>query len=82
LAMDPGMNVVWIGSAILVLGLCIMLYMPHRKLWLIIRTESNGAHVTLAGMTNRNNLVFNQAFNDLFTQLDKDFTESSSRSIS
>jgi len=75
LAMDPGMNVVWFGSAMLVLGLCIMLYMPHRKLWLIIRPESKGVHITLAGMANRNHLVFNQDFNDLFTQLDKDFTE-------
>jgi len=78
LAMDPGMNVVWFGSAMLVIGLCIMLYMPHRKLWLIIRPESKGVHVTLAGMANRNHLVFNQAFNDLFTQLDKDFAERSS----
>ncbi len=75
LAMDPGMNVVWFGSAMLVLGLCIMLYMPHRKLWLIIRPVSKGVHITLAGMANRNHLVFNQSFNDLFTQLDKDFAE-------
>ena len=37
LAKDPGMNVVWVGSAILVIGLCIMFYVPHRKLWLVIR---------------------------------------------
>jgi len=80
LAKDPGMNVVWFGSAMLVIGLCIMLYMPHRKLWLIIRPESKGVHVTLAGRANRNHLVFNQDFNDLFTQLDQDFAESSLRS--
>jgi len=80
LAMDPGMNVVWFGSAMLVIGLCIMLYMPHRKLWLIIRPASKGVHVTLAGMANRNHLVFNQDFNDLFTRLDEDFPQSSLRS--
>jgi len=78
LARDPGMNVVWFGSAMLVIGLCIMLYMPHRKLWLIIKPESSGVHISLAGMANRNHLVFNQAFNDLFTQLDKDFAKRSS----
>ncbi|MFQ5345207.1 MAG: cytochrome c biogenesis protein ResB [Mariprofundus sp.] len=72
-AQDPGMNVVWIGSAMLVIGLCIMFYMPHRKLWLIIRPVSDGVHISLAGMANRNHLVFNQAFNALFTQMDKDF---------
>ncbi|MDQ6981700.1 MAG: cytochrome c biogenesis protein ResB [Mariprofundus sp.] len=75
LAMDPGMNVVWFGSAMLVIGLCIMLYMPHRKLWLIIHPESKGLHITLAGMTNRNHLIFDQVFNDMFTQLDQDFRQ-------
>jgi len=78
LAMDPGMNVVWVGSAMLVIGLCIMFYMPHRKLWLIVRPVSGGLHISLAGMANRNHLVFNQAFNDLFTQLDKDFAQGKS----
>ncbi len=76
LAQDPGMNVVWIGSALLVIGLCIMLYMPHRKLWLIIRHEGSGKkmHVSLAGMANRNQLSFEQTFNLLFTELGQDFS--------
>ncbi len=76
LARDPGMNVVWIGSAILVIGLCIMLYMPHRKLWLIVRHDKSGnkVHVSLAGMANRNQLSFEQAFNLLFTKLGQDFS--------
>jgi len=74
LAQDPGMNIVWIGSALLVIGLCIMLYMPHRKLWLIIRHDKSGnkMHVSLAGMANRNQLSFEQAFNLLFTELGHD----------
>ena len=82
LTQDPGMNIVWIGSALLVIGLCIMFYMPHRKLWLIIRSDSEGQTVQLAGMATRNHLVFNQAFNDLFTKLDKDFSDQVSRSES
>ena len=78
LAQDPGMNVVWAGSAMLVIGLCIMFYMPHRKIWLIIRPDASGSHITLAGMVNRNPLVFKTAFHDLFTQLDSDFTTRSS----
>jgi len=73
LAKDPGMNVVWVGSAILVIGLCIMFYMPHRKLWLVIRPEGDKLNVAFAGLTNRNQMAFNQTFNDLFTQFDEDF---------
>lgn len=75
LAKDPGMNVVWIGSAILVFGLCIMFYMPHRKLWLVVRSGEEQTEVQLAGITNRNMMSFKQTFNDLFTNLDKDFDQ-------
>ncbi|WP_167632255.1 cytochrome c biogenesis protein ResB [Mariprofundus ferrooxydans] len=78
LARDPGMNVVWIGSALLVFGLCIMFYMPHRKLWLIVQPKDGGMTVTLAGMVNRNHLVFNKDFHDLFTKLGDDFAGLSS----
>jgi len=76
LAQDPGMNVVWIGSAILVIGLCIMFYMPHRKLWFVIRQDGEKTEVTFAGMTNRNQIAFKETFNDLFTKLDEEFTRS------
>jgi len=68
---DPGMNIVWIGSAILVIGLCIMFYMPHRKLWLIVKPAGDKLEVSLAAMTNRNEMAFEQTFNDLFTKLTK-----------
>jgi cytochrome c biogenesis protein len=75
LARDPGMNVVWVGSAILVIGLCIMFYMPHRKLWLIIRPESKHLNISLAGMAVRNPIAFDRAFHDLLTKLDEDFAD-------
>ncbi len=74
-AQDPGMNVVWLGSAILVIGLCIMFYLPHRKLWLIIEPKSGGARISLAGMPVRNQLAFEREFNALFTKLDADFAD-------
>ena len=78
LAKDPGMNVVWFGSAMLVIGLCIMFYMPHRKLWLIVRESEGGSDVALAGMVTRNPLVFSKFFNDLFTQFKNDDAPQSS----
>jgi len=73
LARDPGMNVVWTGSAILVIGLCIMFYMPHRKLWLEIDGEAEETRITLAGLTNRNQMAYKATFNELFTKLDEEF---------
>jgi len=65
LTTDPGMNVVWVGSALLVIGLCIMLYVSHRKLWIIIRPEEEGLKITIAGMSNRNPLNFKREFKEI-----------------
>ncbi|MDX8404142.1 MAG: cytochrome c biogenesis protein ResB [Mariprofundaceae bacterium] len=73
LAQDPGMNVVWCGSALLVFGLCIMLYVAHRKVWLVFETKGKGVHVRMAGMTNRNTMAFEREFNAFLTELEKDF---------
>ncbi|MDX8395545.1 MAG: cytochrome c biogenesis protein ResB [Mariprofundaceae bacterium] len=69
LAQDPGMNVVWVGSALLVIGLCIMFYVSHRKLWLLFETQKDGMYIRLGGRANRNPMVFKQEFHDLLTQL-------------
>ncbi len=69
LARDPGMNVVWVGSAILVFGLCVMFYVSHRKVWLRIVEEGGGVSLHLGGMSNRNELVFSEEFHQLFRRL-------------
>lgn len=62
---DPGMNIVWIGSAILVVGLCFMFYMPHRRLWVVFSPADKGSEVTFAGVSNRGHMGFDQDFNKL-----------------
>ena len=71
IARDPGMNVVWVGSALLVLGLCIMLYVSHRKLWLVLEPKGKALRLTVAGLSNRNPIGFNQEFSKLSDSLEK-----------
>ncbi len=71
LTQDPGMNTVWVGSALLVIGLCIMFYVPHRKLWVVLKAEGKGVEITLGAMTNRNKLGFENEFNQLLTKVDE-----------
>ncbi|MFC1536967.1 cytochrome c biogenesis protein ResB [Pseudomonadota bacterium] len=70
LARDPGMNVVWVGSALLTFGLCIMLYVSHRKAWLVVEAQDRGMRVRVAGLANRNLMAFEGEFNDLLRELD------------
>lgn len=65
LARDPGMNVVWIGSALLVIGLCIMFYVSHRKLWIVLEQKGDAVHLKVAGMSNRNPVAFDREFGEL-----------------
>ncbi|MDQ6950332.1 MAG: cytochrome c biogenesis protein ResB [Mariprofundales bacterium] len=70
LTQDPGINVVWVGSGLLVFGLCIMFYMSHRKIWLrVIKTGETGVNLHLAGRSNRNPLAFTEEFHQLFNKL-------------
>jgi cytochrome c biogenesis protein len=71
IARDPGMNVVWVGSALLVFGLCIMLYVSHRKLWLVLEPKGKALHLTIAGISNRNPTGFNQEFSKLSDSLEQ-----------
>ncbi|MFQ5354874.1 MAG: cytochrome c biogenesis protein ResB [Mariprofundaceae bacterium] len=67
---DPGINVVWVGSGILVIGLCIMFYFPHRKLWAVLEAKGKGVQVRFAGMSNRNRMEFEKEFHDILSKLD------------
>jgi cytochrome c biogenesis protein len=71
IARDPGMNVVWVGSALLVIGLCIMLYVSHRKLWLVLEPKGKALRLTVAGISNRNPIGFKQEFNKLTDTLEQ-----------
>ncbi len=72
LAKDPGMNVIWVGSALLVIGLCIMLYVAHRKLWVIVRRKGNDVQVSLVGLSNRNPLNFEREFHQILSDMEDD----------
>ena len=37
--MDPGTWIVWVGSTILILGLIVAFFIPHRRAWARIKKE-------------------------------------------
>ena len=51
---DPGVNVVWIASALMVLGLVMVFWFPHRRLWALVSPrEDGGTDVRLAATSQR-----------------------------
>jgi cytochrome c biogenesis protein len=63
---SPGKDVVYFGSAMLVLGVFLLFYVSHRRIWVWIKP--NGDHqsdIVVAGSSNRNQPEFERYFNHL-----------------
>jgi cytochrome c biogenesis protein len=67
-AHDPGVNFVWVGSTLLVIGLFLVFFFPHRRIWVRIRQTSGGSEV-LCASTMKRDLAFKPQFNQLITDI-------------
>lgn len=67
-AYDPGVEVVWIGCSLMVVGLLISFFHSHQRIWARIR----GNEVVLAASTHKNRMAFEKKFSNLTEQLLKD----------
>ncbi len=62
-ARDPGVNIVWLGCALMILGIVMAFFLSHRRVWLRLSKGADGRmEVVLAGAANRNRLAFDKAF--------------------
>jgi cytochrome c biogenesis protein len=52
-ARAPGKNIVYLGCALLILGVFAMLYVRERRLWVWLAPQDTGAQATMALSTNR-----------------------------
>lgn len=68
-ARAPGKNVVYLGCALLILGVFALLYVRDRRLWVWLAPEAGGARATMALSANRRTLDTDREFAQLRTQL-------------
>jgi len=60
---DPGVNVVWAGCALLILGILMAFYLSHERVWLRLAPGPDGrTSAVLAGSAGRNRLAFERTF--------------------
>ena len=67
-AHDPGAPFVWVGSTLLVLGLLMVFFFPHRRVWVRIRKTSGGSEV-LQASTMKRDLAFKPQFHQLIADI-------------
>ena len=75
-AHDPGANFVWVGSALLVIGLFLVFFFPHRRIWVRVRKTSGGSEI-LCASTMKRDAAFTPQFNQLVTDIQLAGTPSS-----
>jgi cytochrome c biogenesis protein len=69
---DPGVWLVWLGFAAMLVGIGLTYYVSHRKLWVWAAADAPGkgeTKIVIAGRTNRNEISFEQEFNRLCDRL-------------
>jgi cytochrome c biogenesis protein len=67
-AKDPGVNIVWLGCALMVIGLIMAFFLSHQRIWIRLAQGTAGrVEVVLAGSSSRNRLAFEKRFEKLQT---------------
>lgn len=63
---SPGKDVVYLGSLMLTIGVFLLFYVAHRRIWVWIKPlNNNQAEIIMAGSSNRNQPEFERYFQQL-----------------
>jgi cytochrome c biogenesis protein len=68
-ARAPGQSVVYLGCALLIIGIFAMLYVRERRLWIWLSPQGGGADATLAMSSNRKTMDADHDFEQLTARL-------------
>jgi len=60
-ARDPGVWVVWIGCALMIMGMIVSFFFSHQRVW-VRDPKKPGGDVVIAGTANKNRIGFESTF--------------------
>lgn len=66
---SPGKPIVYLGCALLIMGVFVLFYLPQRRFWMIVKNKGTDTSVLLAGMSNRNPREFDVFFDQITDKL-------------
>src|SRR3990172_5405496 len=67
-AKDPGVNIVWLGCALMTIGIIMAFFLSHQRVWVRLSPAQDGrVEVVLAGSASRNRLAFEKRFEKIQT---------------
>ena len=68
-ARAPGKNIVYLGCALLIIGVFSMLYVRDRRIWIWLTPHNGGSHANMALSTNRKTMDGDREFTMLAEKL-------------
>ncbi len=66
---DPGVNFIWAGCVILMIGLCLAFFWPPREIKILIEEAQGKTEIMASGLATKNKEIFKSEFEGLFTSL-------------
>jgi cytochrome c biogenesis protein len=74
-AHDPGAVFVWIGSALMIIGLFLVFFFPHRRVWVSAHATAAGSEIRVASAMRRDS-AFESQFHRLVGDIQRSATSS------
>lgn len=72
---DPGVWTVYIGCGLMIVGLIIIFYMSHRRIWVFVsKNEGEDTSILISGLSNKNKIGFENTFASLYENFEEDST--------
>ncbi len=68
---DPGVPIVWAGCFLIIVGFFITFFTSHMRIWLRVSADRQGTKISVAGTTNRNQVVLERELVSLTNDLKK-----------
>ncbi len=65
---DPGVWTVYIGCGLMIVGLIIIFFMSHRRIWVYIDQEKQ-TQILVSGLSNKNKIGFEKDMTDLYEKI-------------
>lgn len=72
---DPGVWIVWLGCILLMIGVILVLFTSHKRVWVTMVPNNTGFELSITGFADKNKYAFESQFNDLLNSVDNLLTK-------
>ncbi len=73
-AQDPGVWLVWTGASLLMIGIFLVFFFPHRRLWVLARRGPDGGTTLHVAAKTKRDAAFEPQFRDVVDHLERGAT--------